>query len=66
MCYHALQNVILNTLAELTQFQEGFQCLGVGKMAAEHSQLLQHFYVNRMKSKVTAGMIDCSFCYLCR
>lgn len=61
----ALQRVILNALAELTQFREGFQCLGVGKMAAEHSELLQHFYVNLMKPKVTAGVVvaSYSFCY---
>ena len=51
----ALHRVILKTLAELTQFREGFQCLGVGEQVVQHSEILRQFYVRGMQSKLTAG-----------
>ena len=51
----ALQRVILKTLGELTQFQEGLQCLGVQKELANHGEILRDFYVKRTRSRLTAG-----------
>lgn len=40
----ALQEVLLNSLAELTQFKEGMKDLGVLDMIQEHKDLLRSFY----------------------
>lgn len=39
-----LQEVLLNSLAELTQFKEGMKVLGVLNMIQEHKDLLRSFY----------------------
>lgn len=52
----ALQKVILNSLAELNQFKDGLESLGVAEAIRAHPSLLQSFYCSANKIELTAGM----------
>ena len=52
-----LQEVLLNSLAELTQFKEGMRCLGVLDMIQEHKDLLRSFYCTDSKIQLDAGVL---------
>ena len=50
----ALHHVILKTLGELSQFQEGLQTLGACRAMQLHGDYLQDFYVIK-SCNLTAG-----------
>ena len=49
--YHTL----IKVKAEIDQFIEGLQCLGIDRCIKEHPELKEPLFVNRSKS-LTAGM----------
>ena len=51
-----LHRVILRSLAELSQFKDGIEALGVGKVMNVHSHLLYDFFVQG-KDPLTAGVV---------
>lgn len=53
-----LHRVILRSLAELTQFRDGLEALGVGKALTQYSSILYDFFVNSNppNDPLTAGM----------
>lgn len=57
-----LQEVLLNSLAELTQFKEGMKDLGVLNMIQEHKDLLRSFYCTDSKTQLDAGMFHYCAC----
>ena len=50
-----LQMVVLNTLAEIQQFMDGFGSLGVAKAVQEHPSLLWSFYCSANVMELTSG-----------
>lgn len=49
-----LHYVILKTMGELSQFQDGLHCLGVSAMMQSHGNILREFFIN-VKVTLTAG-----------
>ena len=54
-----LHGVILRSLAELSQFKDGIEALGVGKAMKKHPYLLYDFFVQGkdLKDLLTAGIV---------
>jgi hypothetical protein len=50
----ALRHVILKTLGEASQFQEGLGSLGVLQQIKQHRQLMSEFFVTR-DSRLSVG-----------
>ena len=57
----ALHHVILKTLGEASQFQEGLGSLGVLQQIKQHGQLMSEFFVIR-GSKLSAGVYSVFRC----
>ena len=57
-----LQEVLLNSLAKLTQFKEGMKDLGVLDMIHEHKDLLR----SSTQTRLDAGMFHYSACIALR
>lgn len=51
----ALQEVILDSLAELTQFRDGMKVLGVLDMLQQHKDYFRSFYCTDSKVSLDAG-----------
>lgn len=58
----ALQEVILDSLAELTQFRDGMKELGVLAMLQSHKDLFRSFYCTDSKQSLDAGTHTPLYC----
>lgn len=58
----ALQEVILDSLAELTQFRDGMGALGVLTMLQTHKDFFRSFYCTDNKQSLDAGMVHAWNC----
>ena len=61
----ALQEVILDSLAELTQFRDGMKALGVLSMLQTHKDFFRSFYCTDSVQSLDAGMYVSLYCNLC-
>ena len=61
-----LQEVILDSLAELTQFRDGMKALGVLSMLQTHKDFFRSFYCTDSKQSLDAGTCIKFHCILIR
>ncbi len=47
---------LLRNKAELDQLREGLSALGIGKMMAEHPDMMEPFFVYGLRKELSAGM----------
>lgn len=60
----SLQQVVLNSLGELSEFRRGLDTLGVARVMEQYPHLLRQFFCIQSKEQLTSGKIQSILSFL--